>query len=166
MLKVNEFLSRKGNAPNCEAWFGLTARGEFNLICDQHALDFMKIGFGHRSPIPLRPDSTTHGLGTPGQLASRWHSTPRRAVSAPRGMLTNGGHFRGFVRVVGNSSLIEACPNHDAQGPAPSLKMDSNFLDVHSRIMVKVSQCMCPRTESIMTPGGVYGFQSQRAKQD
>jgi hypothetical protein len=51
VLKVNEFLSRKGNAPNCEAWFGLTARGEFNPICDQHALDFMKVGFGHRSPI-------------------------------------------------------------------------------------------------------------------
>ena len=50
MLKLNEFLSRKGNAPNCEARFGLTARGEFNLICFQSALDFMKVGFGHRSP--------------------------------------------------------------------------------------------------------------------
>jgi hypothetical protein len=78
VLKFNEFLSRKGNAPNCEAWFGLTARGEFNLICDQHSLDFMKVGLGHRSPIPPSRDSTTHGPGVPGF----WPSEPLHSVRA------------------------------------------------------------------------------------
>src|ERR1700688_4562812 len=55
-------------------------------------------------------------------------------------------------------TIIETCPIHDAVGRIPSLDMDSNFRGVRYRIMVKASQCMCPRTESIIASGGVYGF--------